>query len=68
VADEASYHQSCVVADAPKLFAAVDELDPLAVVGKSNNAVGVLSVGNDLVVFLLFDFHCIYKGAKVLTC
>ncbi len=67
VADEASHHQSCVGAWAPKPFAAVDKLDPLAVVGKSNNAVGVLGERNDLVIFWFFDFCCVDVGAKVLV-
>ncbi len=35
----------------PNFFAAVDELDPSAVVGGSNNAIGVLGEGNNLVIF-----------------
>ncbi len=66
MADEASHHQSCVVAGAPELFAAVDEVDPSAVVCESINAVRVLVEGNDLVAFNFLTSIPLTKAPKFL--
>ena len=51
---------------ATKLLAAVDKLDSTMVVGKQDNAVGVLGEGVDFVIFCFLTSFALMKALKFL--